>query len=176
MLFAVDQEDVSEPAHRGEGRSGATERGDRSVFEEEVVERDGKLAIDGGPIVRVGGLHDDRPVHSHLLAVVLAKMGVVPVEAGIGERDPIGERLSDLDRRLGVDGHAVVAVVEPQPVPVNGRRDVAVVGHVDEDLGALVDMQRRPWDRAVVGDHPHGRSGNVFHDGRDLQGESVAVA
>ena len=73
-----------------------------------------------------------RPRPTQSLAVVLAKMGVVPVEAGIGELDPVGEVVTDLDRRLGVDGGAVVAVVEPEAVPVNGRRDVAVVRDVDE--------------------------------------------
>ena len=103
-------------------------------------------------------------------------MGVVPVEAGIRELDPVREDAADLDRCLRVDRDAVVAVVEPEAVPVDGRLDVTVVRDVDDDLGPLVDVEGRPGDRAVVGDHPDGRPADVLDDGRDLKGQSIAVA
>src|SRR3712207_8085001 len=58
---------------------------------------------------------------AELLSVVLADVRVVPVDAGVGERDPVGEAAADRNRRLRLVG-AVVAVVEPQAVPVHGDR------------------------------------------------------
>ena len=134
-----------------------------------------QLPVDTRPVGGVRGFDDDRPVHAHLLAVVLAEMGVVPVEAGVGELHAVREDAADLDRRLRVDRDAVVAVVEPQAVPVDGRLDVTVVRDVDDDLGTLVDVERRTGDRAVVGDHPDGRPCDVLDNGRDLKGQSIAV-
>ena len=175
-LLAVHEQHVAEPAHGGERRTGAAERRDHAVLDQEVVERDRELPIDARPVARVRGLDDDRPVHPHLLAVVLAEMGVVPVEAGIRELDAVREDAADLDRCLRVDRDAVEAVVEPEAVPVDRRLDVTVVRDVDDDLGPLVDVKRRAGDGAVVGDHPDGGPADVLDDGRDLEGQSIAVA
>ena len=95
---------------------------------------------------------------------------MIPIETGIRELDPVREDAADLDRRLRVDRDAVEAVVEPKAVPMDGRLDVTVVRDVDDDLGSLVDVERRPGDRAVVGDHPDVGSANVLYDGPDLEG------
>ena len=69
---------------------------------------------------------------------------MVPVEAGVGEPQPVGEVAADGDRCLGLVGDAVVGVVEAQPVPVDGRVGVGVVADVDGDLDALADPQGGP--------------------------------
>ena len=84
------------------------------------------------------------------------------------------KRLADRDRRLRLV-RSVVAVLEPQAVPVHGRVEVAVVGHVDGDRRALRDPQRRAGDRAVVGEHPHRRVADPLLDRHDLELELVAV-
>ena len=71
---------------------------------------------------------------------------------------------------------AVVAVLEPQTVPVNGRLEVALVDDVDDELGALTDADRRTGHRAVVGDHANGVVAEALRDRRDPQLEPVAVA
>ena len=77
------------------------------------------------------------PYRPSLLGVVLPDVRVVPVQAWVGELDAVGELPTDRDRRLGLVRHAVVVVLQPQPVPVHGRVKVAVVGDVDDDLRAL---------------------------------------
>jgi hypothetical protein len=57
---------------------------------------------------------------------------------------------------LGLVGDAVVAVLQPQPVPVDGRVKVTVVLNVDHDLGALGDHEGGAGDGAVVAQHPYG--------------------
>ena len=70
---------------------------------------------------------------------------------------------------------AVVAVVQPQAVPVDGGFQVALVLYVDDDLRALPDSQRRTGNGAVVGQHPHGGLADSFGRGRDAQRVPVAV-
>ena len=111
--------------------------------------------FDRRPVVRVGGVDDEVAVEAHVEPVVLADVRVVPVEAGVGEAEPVGELAADRDRRLGLVRHAVVPVVEAQPVPVDGGLDVGVVADADRDLGSLTDTERRAGDRAVVGEHAH---------------------
>src|SRR5215211_8864681 len=78
----------------------------------------------------------DVAVEPELLPVVLADVRVVPVQAGVGERDAAREAAADLDRRLGLVG-AVGPVVEAQAVPVDRRLEVALVDDLDVDLGPL---------------------------------------
>jgi hypothetical protein len=59
----------------------------------DVVEGEHDLAMDRRPVVGVGRLDDDIAVEAHLLAVVLADVRVLPVDAGVGERHP-GEKRS----------------------------------------------------------------------------------
>ena len=113
-------------------------------------------------------------VQAHLLAVVLADVRVVPVDAGIGAGDAVGERAADRDRRLGLV-RAVVGVLEPQPVPVHRRLEVRLVADVDDHLGALAHLQRRAGDRPVVGEHAHRGVAEALRHGRDPQVELVPV-
>ena len=152
--LAVDQQHVAESAHRGEVRPGPAERGDVPVLDEQVVEGDRQVSVDGRPVGRVGRLDDDRAVQAHLLREVLAHVRVVPVEAGVGELHLAAVAAADRDGFLGLVRDAVVAVLQPETVPVHGRLHVAVVAYVHGDPGSLRDVERRAGDRAVVGEHP----------------------
>ena len=119
------------------------EAGDLPVFDEDVVQRQEQLAVDGRPVVRLGRDDMDVPVQPHLLAVVLADVRVVPVRAGIGNVHLVGERLPDGNRRLRVMC-PVVAVLEPQAVPVHGCLEVALVRDLDRHGRAFGNLERRP--------------------------------
>jgi hypothetical protein len=152
----------------------AAERRDRAVLDQNVVEREDDLAVRRGPVFGIGGDHEDVAVEAHLLAVVLPDVRVIPVQARVREGDARREALADRDRRLRLVG-AVVAVLQPQPVPVHGRLQVTLVDDVDLDLRSLRHPQRGARDRAVVGQHPHRRVAQLLGDRRDLQIERVAV-
>jgi hypothetical protein len=83
------------------------------------------------PVAVVGWDNDDVAVKAHLLTVVLADVRVVPVDAGIGEVEPVAEGAPDRHRRLGFM-RAVVAIIQAETVPVHGRFEVAVVLDVDD--------------------------------------------
>jgi hypothetical protein len=71
---------------------------------------------------------------------------------------------------------AVIAVIQPQPMPVHSRRVVALVLDVDDDLRTLLDLEHGPRDRAVVGQHPHLSSGQLLDHWGNAQVELVAIA
>ena len=154
---------------------GSAERRHLAVLDQDVIERQRDLAVHGRPVVRVGGLDDHVAVQAHLLAVVLADVRVVPVDARVGEGDVRGVALAGAHRPLGLMG-SVVAVLEPQPVPVDRRFDITLVLDVDDDLGAFAHLERRTGDRAVVGEHPHRVLADPLRDRRDRQVEPVTVA
>ena len=56
---------------------------DAAVLEQHVVERELEFPVRRRPVFRVGRDDDDVAVETHLLAVVLADVRVVPVRAGI---------------------------------------------------------------------------------------------
>ena len=132
--LAVDQHHVAVPAHRDERRPGPAERRDVPVLDQQVIQREGQLPVHGGPVGRVGGLDHDRAVEPHLQAEILADVRVIPVEPGVREADLARVRPADRDRYLGLVRHTVVLVLQPQPVPVHGRLDIPVVGHLHGDL------------------------------------------
>ena len=174
VRLAGDEHHVAEAAHRDVRRLRLAEGGDLPVLDQDVVEREQQLAVRRRPVVGLARGDEDVPVQAHLLAVVLADVRVVPVGAGVGHVHLVGEALADRDRRLRVV-RAVVAVLEAQAVPVDGRVEVAVVGDVHGDRRALRDLQRRAGDGAVVGQHPHGRVADPLLDRDDLELELVAV-
>ena len=174
LVLAADEEDIPEPAHRGVGRLVRAERRDLAVLDQYVVERERDLAVRRRPVARLARLDDDVPVQPELLAVVLANVRVVPVDARVRERQLVCERAADRDRRLCFV-RAVVAVVEPQPVPVDGVGEVALVRDVHRDARALADPQRRAGDRAVVGEHPQGVAADPLGDRRDREVDAPAA-
>ena len=60
-------------------------------------------------------------------------------------------------------------------MPVHGRLQVAFVRDVDHDLGSFRDFQRRPRDRPVVGEHPHGVASELLGHGSDAQIDDIPV-
>ena len=164
--LAADEQDVAVAAHRRERRLLAIERRDLPVLDQDVVERQQQLAVGGRPVVGLSRDDEDVAVLAELLAVVLADVRVVPVDARVGERDAVGEAAADRDRRLRLVG-AVVAVLEPQTVPVHRRLEVALVDDVDDELRALADAERRAGYRSVVGDHAHGVAADALGHRRD---------
>ena len=147
-----------------------------AILDQQVIQRDGQLAVDGRPVRGVGGLDHDRAVQTHLQAEILPHMRVVPVEPGVGELQLASERSADGDRLLRFVRDPVVAVLQPQAVPMHGRLDIAVVGDVHRDFGALVDVQGRARDRSVVGQHPEEIAGDAVAYRADAHVERVAVA
>ena len=97
------------------------------VLNQQVVEREGQFPVDGRPVRRIGGLDDDRAVQAHLLREVFTHVRVVPIEAGVGELDLAAVRAAHRDRFLRLVRYTVIAVLQPQAVPVHGRFDIAAV-------------------------------------------------
>ena len=132
-----------------------------------------------GPVVRLVRLDDDVAVQAHLLGVVLAHVRVVPVHAGVGEAQPVGEVPTRPHRVLHAAvapaaGHAVVEVVVPQAVPVHGGVEVKPVHEPADDLRALPHPDRRTRDRAVVGEQADVGLADALAHGRGLQLERTA--
>ena len=132
--------------------------------------------LTAGHALSVGWVDDDVAVEAHLQAVVLADVGVVPVDAVVGEPQPVDELAADGDRGLGLVGHAVVGVLQPEAVPVHGGFVVAVVADPHRHLRALCHAQGRAGDGAVVGEHAHAGIAELVDDGGDAQVVGVAVA
>jgi hypothetical protein len=116
-----------------------SERGDLALLDEDVVDGDDDLAVDRWPVVGLGRHDDEVAVQTHVQSVVLADVGVVPVQAGVGEADLVGEVAANGDRFLGLVRHTVVLVIEPKAVPVDRRLDVSFISDMDGDLRALRD-------------------------------------
>ena len=137
--LAVDEQLVAEAAHRHIRRLGGAERRDPPVLDQDVVERHDELAVGRRPVARVPRDDEDGAGQAHLLAVVLADVRVEPVQPLVGELQPVLKALADLHRPLRLV-RSVVAVVEPQPVPMHGRLEIAAVLDVDDHLRALRDL------------------------------------
>ena len=174
VRFPGDEQEVAEPSHRCVGRLGSTERGHLAFFDQDVVERQHELAVHPGPVVGIARYDNDVAVEPHLLAVVLADVRVVPVEARVGELHATREVPSDRDRPLRLM-RPIGAVLEPQSMPVDGRLQVAVVMHVDLNLGAFGNAQGRPGNRPVVAEHAHGVVSEPLAHRGDPQLERTAV-
>ena len=59
---------------------------------------------------------------------------------------------------------------------MHGRVEVALVDDVDADLRVLAHAQRRPGNRAVVGEHAHALALDLLRHRRDPQLDAVPVA
>ena len=101
---------------------------------------------------------------------------MVPVQPGVGGLDPIGELPADRDGGLGLVRHAVVTVLQPQPVPVDGGVEIPFVGDVDDDFAALLDFGCGTGDGAVIAQHPHGGVAEPLGHRADPQMQRVTVS
>jgi hypothetical protein len=134
ICVATGQEDVAVAAHGRVAGLDWAEGRHLAVLQQQVVQGQHDLAVGRRPVAGVGRDDQDVAVQAELLGVVLPDVGVVPVQAGVGELDAIGEAAADRDGRLGLVGDTVVAVLQPQPVPVDGRVQVAPVLDLHDDL------------------------------------------
>ncbi len=135
-----------------------------------------QLAVDRRPVVRVGRDDEDVAVEAHLLAVVLADVRVVPVDAGIGNVHLVGEAsrrpgsapASRACRRSGSRAAARASARSPR-----GRRRFV---DVDGDRRALADLAAsgRESSRCRRASAPSRRRVR-FLTGIDLELELVAV-
>ena len=66
-------------------------------------------------------------------------MRVIPVDPGITKMDSVLERTAGLDRFLRHMRNAVEPVVEPDAVPVHGRREVGAIGELHDNGRPFVD-------------------------------------
>ena len=89
---AVDEQQVPEAAHQGVGGPLAAERHEAVLAHQQVVEHQHLLAVRGAEVVRVGRVDAQVPVQPQVLLEVFAVVRVVPVEAGVGEVNPVLER------------------------------------------------------------------------------------
>ena len=152
--FPVHEEQVPETAHQ---RMGGPLRapGEESavVGDQQIVEHEDLLAVDGG-VPRVGRRLDQHvSVEPEVLLDLLAVVRVVPVEAGVREEDPVLETAAGGHRVLGEVGHPVEGVVEAHAVPVDRGGPGGVVLEVDEDRGVLVHVDQRAGVLAVEAVH-----------------------
>src|SRR5207247_10679654 len=69
----------------------------------------------------------------------------------------------------------VVLVLQTQHVPVDGRFEMALVDSVHEDFRPLPYLQRRSWDRSVVGEHADAVAPDLLGDRSDAELELVPV-
>jgi hypothetical protein len=175
VRVTAGQKDIAEATHGRVGGFGPAERCDLAAFEQEVIHGQEQLVVGRRPVVGIGRYDDDVAIQAELLGVVLAHVGVVPVESRIRTLDATAEPPTDRDGLLGLVRHTVILIVQPQPVPVHRGLQVAVVGDVDDDLRTLPHPERGAGDRAVVGEHADGRVAEVLGYRPDGQLQGVAV-
>jgi hypothetical protein len=71
--------------------------------------------------------------------------------------------------------YTVVLVLQPQPVPVHGGVQVAVVGDIDDHFRSLLNVENRAGDRAVVAEHPNGAVAKPLGHGSNAKVNRVPV-
>ena len=71
--------------------------------------------------------------------------------------------------------HAVVLVLQPQPVPVHGGVQVAAVGDMNDHFGSLLNTKGGAGDRAVVAEHPYGAVAKPLGYRRYVKAKRVAI-
>src|SRR5690606_25752865 len=74
------------------------------------------------------------------------------------------------------DALPILAVVEADPVPVHGGRQIQPVGELDDDARALVHVDQRPRVLAVEAVHDEGAAAKRAAHEPGLEPERVAVA
>ena len=116
------------------------------VFEGPVSEYDHIFPVVGLRLVS-GGVDDDGPVNAGLL--LKAAVAVVPVRAGLPDREAIDERLAGLDAGKTDAGHAVHIEGQDDAVPVDGRVLLQGVRNPQDGFFAFAEAEERAGDGAV---------------------------
>ena len=119
------------------------------VHEAEVRKNDDMLAVIGHR-VRPGRVDDDRPVVT--LGLLEPGVTVVPVGAGLPDRELIDEGLAGLDAGEGHARNAIHLERHQKTVPMDGGVLVEVIGHRKPDVLAFPQPQQGSRNCAVDGD------------------------
>ena len=108
--FARREHDVAEATHGDMGGFRRAERGDLTVFDQDVIEGQHDLPVRRRPVLGILWRGEDVSVQAHFLPVILADVRVEPERAGIGNVHLIRECFADRNRCLGVVGSVVTVV------------------------------------------------------------------
>ena len=173
--FPVHEHGVAEAAH--ERVRGALEtEGDNPVLaHEQVVEHHDFFPVDGAEVVGIVRPDHEVAGQPEVLLDVLAVVGMVPVEAGVGEMHGVAEALARGHDILRQARDTVEAVIEPQSVPVDRGRPVDAVREIDRDRRVLGDPEEGPGNLSVeaVAEEFAAPDAAAHVDG--IEGERVAV-
>ena len=142
--LAVHEKQVAEAPHQRVGGP-LLPPGEKPpvVGDQEIVEHEDLLPVHRCVPLAGRRLDQHVSVEPEVLLHFLAVVGVVPVEAGIREEDPVFEAPAGGHRVLGQVGYPVEGVVEAHPVPVDRGGPRRLVLEVDEDRGVLVHVDER---------------------------------
>ena len=122
-----------------------------------VIEHHGPVVIPVGGLGRI--LHDQRPVQAPVQ--LDADVRVVPVGAGFGDRERIGELPAGRDRRLRHARHAVHVVADGHAMPVHGGLDRKLVHQQGLQDLALAHPDLRTRDLAAEAPRRDDRAAQV---------------
>ena len=141
--LAVDEKDVAGPAGKRVRRRLASVRQQTGVVDQQVVEDHHFLAVGWAVVVARRGSDEDVARQPEVLLDVFEHVRVIPVDARVGKRERVLECGSRRDRILRDAGHAVETIVQPQSMPVDGRRHVETIGEAHAHGRALGDADQR---------------------------------
>ena len=129
-----------------------------------VAEHDDMLAVIGDGI-GLGGIQDEGAVMAFLL--LQPRMAVIPVGAGLDDRELVDKGLARPDAREAHAGHAVHLEREDHAVPVDARVLLKAVGHLDPHILSFA----QPDERCRQGAVHHDRVAGVAADRERLVGD-----
>ena len=91
VRLAVHQKRLAEAAHQRVGGRLPAQRHQAIVAEQNVVEHQHRFTVGRAVLLTGVGAHQQVAVEAQLLLDVLAHVGVIPVDAGVGKAKPVGE-------------------------------------------------------------------------------------
>ena len=173
--LAVDQEHIAESSHqRVRGRFVAVT--DRStVGNEQVVEHQHFIAVGGRVIAGIARRDQQVAVEAEILQHVLAMVRVIPVDTRIAEMHAVFERLARRDRILRQMRHTVESIVQPDAVPMDGRRKVRAIDEAHRNRRRFVDLDQRSGVLAVETQHGDRATEQHAANRRRRQRQRIAV-
>ena len=144
--------------------------------DEEIVEHQHLFSVHFVEERLRGRSHQHVAVQAEVLRDVLTMVGVIPVNAGVPEEDAVLKALSGRDRVLRDPGHTVVAVLEPDAVPVDRGGPFGVIRNVHRYRGILFDLDERPRVLAIEPVHHVGMPADRSTDFGSLEVERLSIA
>jgi hypothetical protein len=71
--------------------------------------------------------------------------------------------------------YAVIAIIQPKPMPVDGGFQLRIIGEMDRDFRALSYLQGWTRNRAIIGKHFDIGVADLFADDRGTEVEGIAI-